>query len=96
MAPHTEKTELITKPSPRRSTSKSPSKAAIEDKEMPEPIQVKESSRKLSVQVPAAATPSRKVSAPELGNSSKSRSGRRNLYTEKCISQDEKQNLKSK
>ena len=96
MAPHTEKSQLISKPAARRGGSKSPSKITTENDEMPQKSSEPATPRKVSIELPQQSVPSRKVSAPELGKPSVTKGARRNLFVERCISQEEKENLKSK
>ena len=96
MAPHIEKSQLISKPATRRGTSKSPSKPGKENNEMPQQPQEQSSHRKVSGELPLRIVPGRKISAPELSKPPVPRGGRRNLFMERCISQEEKQKSKDK
>ena len=98
MAPHIEKSQLlISKPTTRRAGSKSPSKPpAKENDEMPEQPHEDVATRKVSLQMSQVIVPGRKISAPEMTRPPVKRGGRRNLFMERCISQEEKENIKSK
>ena len=67
MAPHIEKAQLISKPTTRRGSSKSPSKPAKDNsKEMTQPNQEQTiPPKKLSGELPKFLVPGRKISAPE-------------------------------
>ena len=98
MAPHTEKSQLISKPTTRRGSSKSPSKPAKENNnEMSQPKQEQATPpRKVSGELPKFIVPGRKISAPECNRPPVSRGARRNIFAERCISQEEKQKSKEK
>ena len=97
MAPHTEKSQFISKPAARRGGSKSPSKTKTENAEMAQQTQeLVTPPRKVSMEHPQLSLPFRKVSAPELSKPTVTRGGRRNLFVERCISQEKKENLKTK
>ena len=96
MAPHIEKAQLISKPT-RRSCSKSPSKPGKENEEMPKQLQEQATPpRKISDEFLKVIVPGRKISAPELNRPPVKKGGRRNLFMERCISQEEKENIKTK
>ena len=98
MAPHIEKAQLISKPTTRRGSSKSPSKPAKDNSnEMPQPNQEQTTPpKKLSGELPKFLVPGRKISAPECNRPPVSRGARRNMFAERCISQEEKQKSKEK
>ena len=99
MAPHTEKPQLIAKPTSRRGSSKSPSKPAIDtsnEKMLQQNQEQTTPPRKTSGELPKFLVPGRKISAPECNRPPVSRGARRNIFAERCISQEEKQKSKDK